>query len=144
MLDSLSTYEIFLGRGFSETNITFWGSFKWPLPFERHYTRSGEEVISSDDDNDKHDDNDKDNDNGDSNDDDNGFANDKNHEMIKWDSLTNTGLYIVGGAVKNLQEMGSKWCLNVSITTGSCRSNLLPCMQMSQRKPNGHSDGNRD
>ena len=55
MLDSLSTYEIFLGRGFSETNITFWGSFKWPLPFERHYTRSGEEVISSDDDNDKHD-----------------------------------------------------------------------------------------
>ena len=65
MLDSLSTYEIFLGRGFSETNITFWGSFKWPLPFERHYTRSGEEVISSDDDNDKHDDNDKDNDNDD-------------------------------------------------------------------------------
>ena len=55
MLDSLSTYEIFLGRGFSETNITFWGSFKWPLPFERHYTRSGEEVISSDDGNDKHD-----------------------------------------------------------------------------------------
>ena len=100
MLDSLSTYEIFLGRGFSETNITFWGSFKWPLPFERHYTRSGEEVISSDDDNDKHDDNDKDNDNGDSNDDDNGFANDKKHEMIKWGSLTNTGLYIVGGGVE--------------------------------------------
>ena len=58
MLDSLSTYEIFLGRGVSETNITFWGSFKWPLPFERHYTRSREEVISSDDDNDKQDDND--------------------------------------------------------------------------------------
>ena len=100
MLDSLSTYKIFLGRGFSETNITFWGSFKWPLPFERHYTRSGEEVISSDDDNDKHDDNDKDNDNGDSNDDDNGFAFNINHEMIKWVSLTNTALYIVGGGVE--------------------------------------------
>ena len=77
------TYEIFLGRGVSETNITFWGSFKWPLPFERHYTRSGEEVISSDDDNDndKHDDNDKDNDNGDSSGEYNGC--DKNHENDK-------------------------------------------------------------
>ena len=77
------TYEIFLGRGVSETNITFWGSFKWPLPFERHYTRSGEEVISSDDDNDKHDDNDKDNDNGDSSGEYNGCDNDKNHENDK-------------------------------------------------------------
>ena len=42
-------------------------------------------MISSDDDNDndKHDDKDKDNGDGDSNDGDNGFANDKNHEMIK-------------------------------------------------------------